>query len=233
MSAEAYYRQMQEYYDGAKYNYDFDSLRKQIRDETPQFGILEPVLDTARRLFDGKRILDLGCGIGRWCRALSPVAAHMTGVDFCPRLTEIAREGTLAKNVTFVTDDVLKLTNVRGKFEGAVHWNVFNHIPWRDWTRFIDVLHAQLVPGAPVVMGAQQLLAKRRRELLTWTDLVHDPVQHNPVGEKVYYVVEHTFDEALVREVFGHRVDDLQATVFPPPEGRTVGAWSATYRVPG
>jgi hypothetical protein len=35
MGLDAYYQQLREYYDGAKYRYDYQSLRKQILDERP------------------------------------------------------------------------------------------------------------------------------------------------------------------------------------------------------
>jgi hypothetical protein len=81
-------------------------------------------------------------------------------------------------------------------------------------------------------MGAQQLDAASRREELTWIDDVPDPVQHNLKGGRTYYVVENTFDAALIQTIFRGRANDLYVEVIPPPAGRKCGAWYATYRVP-
>lgn len=40
----------------------------------------------------GKRLLDLGCGEGGYCRALAERGADVVGVDGSPRLIEIAKE---------------------------------------------------------------------------------------------------------------------------------------------
>lgn len=42
--------------------------------------------------FDGKRILDVGCGSGRYCVAYAQAgAAHVMGVDFAPAMIELAQ----------------------------------------------------------------------------------------------------------------------------------------------
>jgi len=233
MGLDAYYQQLREYYDGAKYRYDYESLRKQIHDEPASgFGIAQPMFDSARQLLAGRNVIDLGCGIGKWCRALAPVA-NMTGVDFSPHFIEIARDGTRATNVTYVADDVLTLANLQGTFDGAIHFNVFNHVPWADWSRFIRTLHSKLRPGLPVIMGAQRFdSAVMRCKELTWIDDVPDPVQHNVRDGRVYHVVENTFDEALIRTVFENHAVEPHVELIPPPSSGKCGAWYATYRMP-
>jgi 2-polyprenyl-3-methyl-5-hydroxy-6-metoxy-1,4-benzoquinol methylase len=232
MGLEGYYRQLHEYYDGAKYRYDYESLRKQILDESSVgFGFVQPVVDEAIRLLSGKNIIDVGCGIGKWCRALAPVA-HVTGIDFSSHLIEIAHECTPFENVKYLVGDALSSGVPDETFTGALHFNLFNHVPWADWQFFISSLHSRLEPGSPVVMGSQRLDAVSRREELTWIDDVPDPVQHNQRDGRVYYVVENTFDESLIRTVFERNAVDLKIRMIPPPNAGKCGAWYATYRVP-
>ena len=83
MKPEEYYRQLFEYYDGAKYDYNFESLRPP---KDPSFeieGTAHVILDHAKSLLAGKDVLDIACGVGKWCRALAPVVKNITGVE-CP-----------------------------------------------------------------------------------------------------------------------------------------------------
>jgi SAM-dependent methyltransferase len=229
MSLDLYYRRMLEYYDGAKHRYDDASLRKYAREGLHPF--LQPIVEEARRVFAETRVMDLACGVGNWCRALAPSVKTILGVDLSEKLLEIAREATDAGNVSYFCDDAMTLHRVQGEFDGCFHFNFFNHVPHADWLRFLDRLHARLGAGKLVMMGAQKLLAARKKEILTWTDEVNDPVQANPRGETNYYIVENTFDEALVCVVMQGRAVDLKYMELPSPDGKCA-AWYATYRVP-
>jgi len=81
------------------------------------------------------------------------------------------------------------------------------------------------------VMGAQKLLAIRRREILTWVDEVEDPVQSNPRGQTHYYIVENTFDESLIHLILQNRARELVYRELPSPDNKCA-AWYATYRIP-
>ncbi|HEX9161736.1 MAG TPA: class I SAM-dependent methyltransferase [Thermoanaerobaculia bacterium] len=49
-----------------------------------------------------RRILDLGCGEGGYCRELARRGASVVGVDGSERLIEVARERTAEENVTYM-----------------------------------------------------------------------------------------------------------------------------------
>jgi len=42
--------------------------------------------------FRGKRVLDLGCGTGRFARRIAPLAAKVTAADYSPNMFEAARK---------------------------------------------------------------------------------------------------------------------------------------------
>ena len=61
---------------------------------------------------DGKRVLDLGCGEGRFCRILTERGASLTGVDLSSRMIELAREMEAKKpqGVTYRVADAAELS---------------------------------------------------------------------------------------------------------------------------
>ena len=54
--------------------------------------ILDPALEPFRSTLNGKRVLDLGCGEGRYARKMSAAGALVTGVDPVPEFIERARQ---------------------------------------------------------------------------------------------------------------------------------------------
>ena len=53
--------------------------------------VLDPVMNSKTAEVKGLRVLDVGCGEGRFCRALSERGAATVGIDPTPALLEVAR----------------------------------------------------------------------------------------------------------------------------------------------
>jgi len=92
-----------------------------------QHRALEPWL----RLSRGTRVLDVGCGIGRWSRRLAARGAEVTGIDFSP--TMIAEAGRLAalqgvaQRCRFSVQDLAAL-DAAGRFDVVLSVTVLQHI---------------------------------------------------------------------------------------------------------
>ncbi|KAG0714966.1 Phosphoethanolamine N-methyltransferase [Chionoecetes opilio] len=68
--------------------------------------------------YQGKRVLELGAGIGRFTSKLATMAGHVTAVDFMEQYIEENRaENGHLNNVTFKCADVTKLTFPAGSFD--------------------------------------------------------------------------------------------------------------------
>ncbi len=88
---------------------------------------LEPWLQVS----PGCRVLDVGCGVGRWSRLLAARGAQVTGIDLSPTMIEEARRravaGRVADRCTFHVQDLSAL-DVAGQFDQVLAVTVLQHI---------------------------------------------------------------------------------------------------------
>jgi len=76
-------------------------------------------------------VIDIGCGIGRWCQVAAKYAKRVVGVDYNEEWIKIARETTKAENVEYILGDATK--ELKGqKFDLALLSHVIEHIDDSD-----------------------------------------------------------------------------------------------------
>jgi len=79
----------------------------------------------------GSRVLDVGCGVGRWSRLLAARGANVTGVDISSTMIEEARRRALREGVAdrcrFHVSDISAL-DVQGEFDLVLGVTVLQHI---------------------------------------------------------------------------------------------------------
>jgi SAM-dependent methyltransferase len=83
------------------------------------------------RVGPGTRVLDVGCGVGRWSRLLASRGALVTGVDLSPTMIaqsrQRAKEAGLASRCRFLVQDSAML-DVGGAFDLVLGVTVLQHI---------------------------------------------------------------------------------------------------------
>ena len=83
------------------------------------------------RVRPGTRVLDVGCGVGRWCRELAARGARVTGVDFSPTMIAEARrraaEQGVLEHCRFLVQDLAQL-DAGEKFDLVLSVTVLQHI---------------------------------------------------------------------------------------------------------
>lgn len=88
---------------------------------------LEPWLSVS----SGTRVLDIGCGVGRWSRLLAARGALVTGVDISPTMIAEARRRAVNQGVGarchFESGDIAAL-EVEGEFDLVLGVTVLQHI---------------------------------------------------------------------------------------------------------
>jgi SAM-dependent methyltransferase len=113
---------------------------------------LEPWLQVT----PGTRVLDVGCGIGRWGRMLAARGAQVTGVDLSPTMIaeakRRARASGLGDKCVFVVQDSTTL-EIDGAFDLIVCVTMLQHI--LDVGKMRSALHhmaLHLAPGGRLVL---------------------------------------------------------------------------------
>lgn len=139
------------------------------------------------RVNEGTRVLDVGCGIGRWSRLLAARGANVVGVDLSPTMIAQARERAAAEGVAarcrFAVSDLARL-DLKERFDLVLGVTVLQHIlDPAALHAAISALVAHLEPGgrmilleaAPVETAARcdsTVFVARRRDF--YLDAFHD-----------------------------------------------------------
>ncbi len=120
------------------------------------------------------RVLDLGCGVGRWSRLLAARGARVTGVDLSPTMVAIARRRAQAERVSgncrFLVQDLAQL-QLGERFELVLGVTVLQHI--LDPSRLraaLACMCAHLEPGGRMLLlEAAPLRVTSRCDSATFT----------------------------------------------------------------
>lgn len=104
----------------------------------------------------GARVLDLGCGVGRWSRLLAARGADVTGVDISPTMIEEARRRAQSEGVAdrcrFHVSDISAL-DVPGEFDLVLGVTVLQHILDPSALRAaLQALRSRVAPGGRIVL---------------------------------------------------------------------------------
>lgn len=75
--------------------------------------------------FNGKKILDLGCGTGVVSKYLSNLSYDVTGLDFSEEMIKISK--LLDPKSKFITGDVLEVDKIDDKFDGIIASHLLVH----------------------------------------------------------------------------------------------------------
>jgi SAM-dependent methyltransferase len=96
-----------------------------------------------------RRILELGCGVGRFSRNLARAGHQVVGVDFSPVAIEKARARAAGdvNRPEFVVGDVTDLRNVEGPFDLSFDVGCYHCLNAEQQSRYAAEVYRRLAPG--------------------------------------------------------------------------------------
>jgi SAM-dependent methyltransferase len=152
---------------GAKYEFAtrefFDEVERHRYQEYAPWMPLVMGFDS----FKGRRLLEVGCGMGTDLLQFARGGALCTGLDLTPRSVEISslHFGLYDLRADFVLADGERLPFADKSFDVVYSNGVLHHTP--DTVRAVRELHRVLCPG-----GVAKVMLYHRNSLYYWTEII-------------------------------------------------------------
>jgi len=159
----------QNIYDDPQFFAGYSRLQRSVDGlaSAPEWPRLQAMLPE----ISGKRIVDLGCGFGWFCRwAREHGAAEVLGIDISDNMLARARSAAPDNAITYLQHDLATLELPKDRFEIAYSSLAIHYL--EDVAQFFAKVHTALVPGGHFVFSTEHpiLMASRRAQWLTHLD---------------------------------------------------------------
>jgi len=127
---------------------DFSRTRDEVWDE--MFFLFENYLKP------GDKVLDLGCGNGRWFKLFQTYNVDYIGVDSSIKLIDIAQKNN--PEAKFKVEESLNLSFPDNWFDKVYSIAVFHHMPSKEFRlKFLKEIERVLKPGGTLILTVWKL----------------------------------------------------------------------------
>ena len=133
----------------------FDDLHVRFKDDVPKDDPRLLSIEESLRPVAGRRILDLGCGKGRFARALRDRGARVIGLD----VSEAMLAGAHEFELDCVCGSARRLPFRPGSFDAVIAIEVFEHLAPRGVDDVCAEVQRVLSPGGTFVVVDKNLYA--------------------------------------------------------------------------
>ena len=119
-------------------------------DGAPEWASIQAMLPELR----GKKVIDLGCGYGWFCRSARQAgAAEVLGIDVSEKMLARARELTDDPGIRYQREDLEQLTLPGQAYDLAYSSLALHYLP--ELTPFLATIHQALKPGGWLVFTTE------------------------------------------------------------------------------
>ncbi|MBS6645645.1 MAG: class I SAM-dependent methyltransferase [Clostridiaceae bacterium] len=135
--------------------------------------------------FNGKRVMDLGCGYGWHCMyAAEHGAAQVVGVDISDRMLKVAEEKSRGLSIEYICSAIEDIRYPDGAFDVVLSSLAFHYLP--DFGRIAKMVNRILTPGGIFVFSAEHPV---------FTSQGPQDWYYGPDGEILHFPVDNYFYE--------------------------------------
>ncbi|WP_213134083.1 class I SAM-dependent methyltransferase [Citrobacter sp. FP75] len=142
----------QNIYDDPEFFAGYATLDRSVKglDGAPEWPALQAMLPSLQ----GKRVLDLGCGYGWFCRyARDNHATSVVGLDISEKMLAQARSMTPGEGIQYQREDLEALTLAADSFDLAYSSLALHYL--QDIERLLVTIYQSLTPGGMLVFSAE------------------------------------------------------------------------------
>ena len=142
----------QNIYDNEEFFAGYSRLPRSIEglDGAPEWPALQAMLPDVR----GRRVLDLGCGFGWFCRwAREQGAAHVEGIDVSEKMLARARAATPDPAIVYSRADMERLALPAAAFDLVYSSLALHYVVDVEW--LLSEARQSLVPGGSLVFSVE------------------------------------------------------------------------------
>jgi SAM-dependent methyltransferase len=143
----------------SRVNYDHLAPTYDQRYTVSQFAGVAATLRSLSQAVGAGRVLEVGCGTGRWLAELQPVVRQMYGVDLSPGMLRQARQRSVS--LTLICGHASRLPFADAGFDLIFCVNAFHHFP--QPRTFISEARRLLRPGGALAIAGMDPHAGRDR----------------------------------------------------------------------
>lgn len=156
--------QLTQYYAVNADNYD------QVYAQEERFDDLDDLQELIAELFDGHKVLELGCGTAYWTDLISEVAESVYATDISQEMLDLAETRGLDEDiVTFGRMDAFELPDgMQGEYSAVFIGNLWRHVRREEQEKFLKTLRAKL--GKDVLLVVLDESAIEGQSVIARTD---------------------------------------------------------------
>lgn len=146
----------------------------------------QPALRALLPCLGGKRILDIGCGMGQFVSyCIGQGAEKVIGTDISSKMINIAKQNELNAKAEFICSAVEDLQYEELAFDLVISSLVLHYV--KDYRDVISKIHRWLVPGGHFIFSIEHPIATAQNSMQGWILDEH--------GRKVFWPVDHYGEE--------------------------------------
>ena len=132
--------------------------RLEFRGRDPVFASMREAYLDRMELASRKRVLDLGCGRGLYCRHLDNNQSKTIGIDPALESLKVAQVYTAGRPVPYCLGSGQNLPFCAGAFDAVVCIETLSHIPPEDQIKTVREINRVLRPGGRVIISVHNPL---------------------------------------------------------------------------
>ncbi|WP_414043196.1 class I SAM-dependent methyltransferase [Macrococcus sp. EM39E] len=144
-----------------------------------------PVMKAELPNIEGKMVLDIGCGMGKFIQYMLDMnPKQIVGLDISNNMISYAKDNINDERVSFVVSDILSF-ETETKFDVIVSSLAFHYV--EDYEALILKLNGMLIRGGVLLFSTEHPLTTATKQQENWC---HVESRHN------HYKLDHYFEES-------------------------------------